>query len=379
MKAPIRGCDCLGGVPMPDARGHFGPYGGRYVPEMLQSALEELTRAYFRFRDDPAFQEELHHLLADYSGRPTPLYFAENLSGRLGGGRIYFKQEGLGATGAHKINHALGQMLLAHRMGKKRIICETGAGQHGLATATAAARFGIPCTVYMGAVDVRRQATNVFWMRQLGATVVAVEEGTRTLKDAVNAAMKDWMWNVEETYFLLGSALGPHPYPTIVRDFQSIVGREAREQILAAEGRLPAAVLACVGGGSNSIGIFDAFLEDADVALIGVEAGGRGPKAGDHAVRFTGGRPGVVEGYKSYFLQDDDGQIQATHSISAGLDYAGVGPQLAYLHDIGRVRFEVAATRRSLPPSSSWPARRGSWEPWSRATPWPMPSASPPR
>jgi tryptophan synthase beta chain len=233
-------------------------------------------------------------------------------------------------------------------MGKKRIICETGAGQHGLASATVAARFGLPCTVYMGSVDIRRQATNVFWMRQLGATVVSVEEGTQTLKDAVNAAMKDWMWNVADTYFLLGSALGPHPYPTMVRDFQSVVGQETREQILAAEGRLPDAVVACVGGGSNSLGIFDAFLEDPGVELIGVEAGGRGPGPGEHASRFSGGRPGVVEGYKSYFLQDPEGQVARTHSISAGLDYAGVGPQLAYLRDIGRVRFECAGDGETI-------------------------------
>ena len=342
--AAIRGCDELDGVPLPDAHGHFGPYGGRYVPEMLAPALDELEREYKRHRDDPKFQAELRGLLRDYSGRPTPLYFAQNLSTQLGGAKIYLKQEGLGATGAHKINHALGQALLASKMGKKRVICETGAGQHGLATATVAARFGLPCTVYMGSVDVRRQATNVFWMRQLGAKVVPVEDGTRTLKDAVNAAMKDWMWNVEETYFLLGSALGPHPYPTIVRDFQSVVGCETRQQILAAEGRLPDAVVACVGGGSNSIGMFDAFLKEKTVKLIGVEAGGRSLEPGEHAVRFAGGgRVGIVEGYKSYFLQDDDGQVQKTHSISAGLDYAGIGPQLAYLRDVGRITFASAS------------------------------------
>jgi tryptophan synthase beta chain len=345
---PIRGRDSFRGVPLPDVRGHFGPYGGRYVPEMLVPALDELTEAYYGFRDSEDFQAELAALLRDYSGRPTPLYLAGNLTRTLGGARIYLKQEGLNATGAHKINHALGQALLASKMGKKRIICETGAGQHGLATATAAARFGIPCTVYMGSVDVRRQATNVFWMRQLGATVVPVEEGSRTLKDAVNAAMKDWMWNVGDTYFLIGSTLGPHPYPTIVRDFQSVVGREVREQILAAEGRLPDTVVACVGGGSNSMGIFDAFLEDRDVELVGIEAGGAGPEPGRHAARFAGGRPGVVEGYKSYFLQDDDGQVLETHSISAGLDYAGIGPQLAYLHDIGRVRFESASDAETI-------------------------------
>jgi tryptophan synthase beta chain len=339
----FRGLGSLDGVALPDARGHFGKYGGRYVPEMLAPALDELTEAYFHWRDQQDFRDELLGLLRDYSGRPTPLYFASNLSAHLGGARIYLKQEGLGATGAHKINHALGQGLLAVKMGKKRLICETGAGQHGLATATVAAKFGLPATVYMGEVDVRRQATNVFWMRSLGAEVRAVADGTRTLKDAVNAAMKDWMWNVADTYFLLGSALGPHPYPTMVRDFQSIVGREVREQILAAEGRLPDHVIACVGGGSNSIGIFNEFLAEPGVSLIGVEAGGRGPRAGDHAARFAGGRLGVVEGYKSYFLQDEDGQIQETHSISAGLDYAGIGPQLAWLKDHGRVSFVSAA------------------------------------
>jgi tryptophan synthase beta chain len=324
---------------LPDARGFFGPYGGRYVPEMLAPALEELEAAYERWKGDEGFCRDLETLYRDYSGRPTPLYFAENLSERLGGPRIYLKQEGLGATGAHKINHALGQALLAARMGKKRIICETGAGQHGLATATVAARFGIPCTVYMGEEDVRRQATNVFWMRQLGAEVVPVTEGTRTLKDAVNAAMKDWTWNVADTYFLLGSALGPHPYPAIVRDFQAVVGREVRRQILEKEGRLPDVLVACVGGGSNSIGLFHEFLAEPSVKMIGVEAGGRSLEPGEHAARFVGGRPGVVEGYKSYFLQDEDGQIQKTHSISAGLDYAGIGPELAYLRDQGRIEF----------------------------------------
>jgi len=326
----------------PDPGGHFGPYGGRYVPEMLIPALEELEAAYARFRDDPAFRSELDLLLRTYTCRPTPLYFAENLTRQLGGARIYLKQEGLGQTGAHKINHALGQALLARSMGKTRIIAETGAGQHGLATATVAARFGMSCRVYMGEVDVLRQATNVFWMRQLGAEVVSVCDGTRTLKDAVNAALKDWMWNAGGTYFLLGSALGPHPYPTIVRDFQSVVGREVRAQILEREGRLPDLLIACVGGGSNSIGLFHAFLDDPSVEMVGVEAGGEGIESGRHAARFRGGRVGVVEGYKSYFLQDDDGRIRPTHSISAGLDYAGVGPELAFLADRGRVRFVYA-------------------------------------
>lgn len=335
----VRGRGELAGVPLPDESGHFGTFGGRYVPEMLAPALEELTESYFHWRDQEDFQRELHDLYRHYSGRPTPLYYACNLSEHLGGAKIYLKQEGLGATGAHKINHALGQALLASRMGKSRIICETGAGQHGLASATVAARFSIPCTVYMGEVDVRRQATNVFWMRQLGAKVVPVEEGTRTLKDAVNAAMKDWMWNVGDTYFLLGSALGPHPYPTIVRDFQSVVGREVREQIFEHEGRLPDVVVACVGGGSNSIGIFNEFLAEDSVELVGVEAGGRGPEPGENAVRFAGGRLGIAEGYKSFFLQTDEGQIQKTHSVSAGLDYAGIGPQLAWLRENGRVSF----------------------------------------
>jgi tryptophan synthase beta chain len=327
---------------LPDADGFFGPYGGRYVPEMLMPALKELEEAYARWKDDPEFCRDLEELYRDYSGRPTPLYFARNLTKRLGGAKIYLKQEGLGATGAHKINHCLGQALLAARMGKKRIICETGAGQHGLATATVAARFGFPCVVYMGAEDVRRQATNVFWMRRLGAEVHPVEEGTRTLKDAVNAALKEWTWQVEDTYYLLGSALGPHPYPTIVRDFQAVIGREVREQIDEKEGTTPDVLVACVGGGSNSLGLFHEFIDDPDVRMIGVEAGGRSLEVGEHASRFAGGRTGVVEGYKSYFLQNDDGQVQKTHSISAGLDYAGIGPQHAHLHDLGRIEYEPA-------------------------------------
>jgi len=309
---------------------------------MLAPALEELELAYRRLKDDETFRAELDRLLRDYSGRPTPLYQAERFARAIDGPRIWLKQEGLGATGAHKINHALGQALLASRMGKKRLICETGAGQHGLATATVAARFGFPCTVYMGEEDVRRQATNVFWMRQLGAEVVPVTEGTRTLKDAVNAALKDWTWNVKDTYFLLGSALGPHPYPTIVRDFQSVIGREVRAQLLERESRGPDVIVACVGGGSNSIGIFTEFLGDKNVRLVGVEAGGRGLAPGEHASRFAGGRIGIVEGYKSYFLQTEDGQVQPTHSICAGLDYAGIGPELAFLRDQGRIEFEAA-------------------------------------
>jgi tryptophan synthase beta chain len=333
---------------LPDERGHFGPYGGRYVPEMLRPPLEDLTAAYAAARKDPAFQKELDRLLRTFSGRPTPLYFAERLTKRLGGARIYLKQEGLGQTGAHKINHCLGQALLAARMGKKRLIAETGAGQHGLAVATVAARSGFACTVYMGEVDVRRQATNVFWMRQLGATVVPVTEGTRTLKDAVNAAMKDWMWNAADSYFLCGSALGPHPYPMIVRDFQSVVGREVRAQITEAEGRLPDLLIACTGGGSNSLGLFHPFLNDASVAMLGVEAGGRGTHTNAHAARFAGGEVGVIEGYKSYFLQTPEGQVRTTHSVSAGLDYAGIGPELAYLHDVGRVAFAAATDAEAI-------------------------------
>ena len=333
---------------LPDERGHFGPYGGRYVPEMLRPALEELTDAYRQLGGTEEFREELAGLLRDFSGRPTPLYYARRLSEHLGGAKIYLKQEGLGQTGAHKINHCLGQALLARHMGKKRLIAETGAGQHGLAVATVAARFGFSCTVYMGEVDVKRQATNVFWMRQLGAEVTSVTEGTRTLKDAVNAALKDWMWSSADAYFLLGSALGPHPYPTIVRDFQSVVGREVREQILEAEGKLPDHLVACVGGGSNSLGLFHPFIQEATVAMTGVEAGGKGVDTPKHASRFSGGVVGVVEGYKSYFLLTEEGQVRPTHSISAGLDYAGTGPELAYLHDRGRVAFTAATDEEAM-------------------------------
>ena len=337
-----------GAAPLPDEQGFYGEYGGRYVPEMLVPALDELEEAYHHWKEEEGFVAEVEDLLKNYSGRPTPLYFAKNLSEHLGGAKIYLKQEGLGATGAHKINHCIGQVVLASRMKKKRIICETGAGQHGLATATVAARFGFPCTVYMGSEDVRRQATNVFWMRQLGATVNAVEEGTRTLKDAVNAALKDWTWNVADTYYLLGSALGPHPYPMIVRDFQSVIGREVRSQIMEAEGRLPDVLVACVGGGSNALGLWNEFLDEESIRLVGVEAGGRSLEPGEHACRFEGGRTGVIEGYKSYFLQNDDGQVQKTHSISAGLDYAGIGPQHAYLRDIGRVEFSPATDKEVI-------------------------------
>lgn len=333
---------------MADNEGHFGKYGGRYVPEMLIPALEELEQAYEEAKKDPSFQKEFEYTLKTFSGRPSSLVFAANLTKKLGGAKIYLKNEGLNHTGAHKITHCIGQALLAKRMGKKRLIAETGAGQHGLATASVAAKMGFSCTVYMGAVDVARQRPNVFWMEKLGAKVVPVNFGSRTLKDAVNAAIKEWIATVDDSYYLLGSALGPHPYPSLTRDFQSVVGREVKEQIIAEEGRLPDYVIACVGGGSNAMGIFTPFLEDKDVALIGVEAGGKSMKKGEHAARFEGGSVGVVEGYKSYFLQDDDGQLQLTHSISAGLDYAGIGPQLAFLHDSKRVSFTSALDEEAL-------------------------------
>ncbi len=321
------------------APGHFGPYGGRFVPEVLMAPLEELERAYSEARSDPAFQRELDDLLANYAGRPTPLYFARRLSKTLGGARIYIKREDLLHTGAHKINNCLGQILLARRMGKTRIVAETGAGQHGVATATVAALFGLECVVYMGAEDMRRQSLNVFRMRMLGAKVVGVATGSQTLKDAISEAMRDWVTNVSNTHYLLGSALGAHPYPTIVRDFQSVIGEEAHRQILAAEGRLPDAVFACVGGGSNSIGIFAPFIPEPKVRLIGIEAGGRGTALGEHAARFAGGSPGVLQGAYSYLLQDEDGQVALTHSVSAGLDYALVGPEHAWLHDRGRAEY----------------------------------------
>ena len=323
----------------PDAGGHFGPYGGRYVPEVLMSPLEELQRTYEEARADPAFQAELDHLLTTYAGRPTPLYFARRLSENLGGAKIYIKREDLLHTGAHKINNCLGQALLARRMGKRRIIAETGAGQHGVATATVCALFGFDCTVYMGEEDMRRQSLNVFRMRLLGAKVVPVTTGSRTLKDAISEAMRDWVTNVGDTHYLLGSALGAHPYPAMVRDFHRVIGLEAREQILKAEGQLPHTIIACVGGGSNAIGIFHPFLADAVVKLIGVEAGGRGSELGQHAARFEGGSPGVLQGTMSYLLQNDDGQIALTHSVSAGLDYASVGPEHAWLHDQGRAEY----------------------------------------
>lgn len=321
-------------------KGHFGKFGGRYVPEMLIPALEELEKEYSKAKKDKLFQKEFNYLLRTYAGRPTPLTFAKNLTEKLGGAKIYLKNEGLNHTGAHKITHCIGQALLAKRMGKKRLIAETGAGQHGLATATVAAKFGFSCTVYMGEVDVARQRPNVFLMGQLGAKVIPVSFGNKTLKDAVNAALKDWIENVENTHYLLGSVVGPHPYPTMTADFQSIVGKEVKKQLQKEEKQLPDYIIACVGGGSNAMGIFREFVKEKSAKLIGVEAGGKGKKVGQHASRFNGGSIGVVEGYKSYFLQNEDGQIQKTHSISAGLDYAGIGPQLAHLKDIGRVMFE---------------------------------------
>src|SRR3989344_5762507 len=329
-------------------KGHFGQFGGRYVPEMLIPALEELEIAYLKAKKDKSFQKEFNYFLKTYAGRPTPLTFAKNLTEKLGGAKIYLKNEGLNHTGAHKITHCIGQALIAKRMGKKRLIAETGAGQHGVATATVAAKFGFSCTVYMGEVDIARQRPNVFLMERLGAKVVSVGFGSKTLKDAVNAALKDWIENVDTTHYLLGSVVGPHPYPTMTADFQSIVGKEVKKQIKREIGRLPDCIIACVGGGSNAMGIFTEFLKDKTVRLIGVEAGGKGKKIGQHASRFNGGSVGVVEGYKSYFLQDIDGQIQKTHSISAGLDYAGIGPELAYLKNQGRVGFASATDREAL-------------------------------
>jgi tryptophan synthase beta chain len=331
-----------------DSTGHFGPYGGRFVPEVLMAPIEELEQAYVQARADPSFQAELDDLQAHYSGRPTPLYYAKRLSETLGGAKIYLKREDLLHTGAHKINHCLGQILLARRMGKKRVIAETGAGQHGVATATVCALFGIECVVYMGEEDMRRQRLNVFRMRLLGASVVPVNNGSRTLKDAISEAMRDWVTNVESTYYLLGSVLGPHPYPTMIRDFQRVIGVEARAEILQREGRLPDVLLACVGGGSNSIGLFHAFIGDEQVKLVGVEAGGRSAALGQHAARFQGGAPGVLHGAKSYVLQDADGQIALTHSISAGLDYASVGPEHAWLRDRRRAEYTSASDAEAL-------------------------------
>jgi tryptophan synthase beta chain len=333
---------------MPDAEGHFGPFGGRYVPETLVHPLQQLEEEYFRAQTDPAFQKELSYYLKEFVGRPTPLYLAERLTRELGGAKIYLKREDLLHTGAHKINNALGQVLLARRMGKTRIIAETGAGQHGVATATVSAMFGLQCVIYMGAVDCERQALNVYRMKMLGAEVVPVQAGQRTLKEAVNEAMRDWVTHVRSTHYILGTAYGAHPYPVMVRNFHRIIGDEARRQILEKEGRLPDCLMACVGGGSNAIGLFYPFLNDAGVAMVGVEAGGHGILPEQHAARFHGGSLGVLQGTRSYILQDQHGQIQLTHSVSAGLDYAAVGPEHAWLHDQGRVEYTYATDDKAL-------------------------------
>jgi tryptophan synthase beta chain len=333
---------------VPDARGHFGPYGGRYVPETLMHPLQELEAEYFRSQQDPEFQREFEYYLKEFCGRPTPLYFAERLTRELGGAKIYLKREDLLHTGAHKINNCIGQILLARRMGKTRIIAETGAGQHGVATATVAAMFGLKCVVYMGAVDCERQALNVVRMKLLGAEVVPVKAGQQTLKEAVNEAMRDWVTNVRTTHYILGTVYGAHPYPLMVRNFQRVIGDEARRQILEKEKRLPDVLVACVGGGSNAMGLFYPFLEDKSVKLVGVEAGGEGITAGKHAARFQGGSLGVLQGTRSYLLQDEFGQIQLTHSVSAGLDYAAVGPEHAWLRDRHRAEYTYATDAQAL-------------------------------
>ncbi|MGC9941908.1 MAG: tryptophan synthase subunit beta [Verrucomicrobiota bacterium] len=333
---------------LPDTKGHFGPYGGRYVPETLMHPLQELEAEYFRAQRDPEFQRELSYYLTEFVGRPTPLYFAERLTRELSGAKIYLKREDLNHTGAHKINNAMGQILLAKRMGKTRIIAETGAGQHGVATATVSAMFGLKCVVYMGAVDCQRQELNVYRMKMLGAEVVPVHAGQKTLKEAVNEAMRDWVTNIRSTHYILGTAYGAHPYPVMVRNFQRIIGDEARAQILEKEKRLPDLLIACVGGGSNAIGLFYPFLEDKSVKMIGVEAGGLGIKPEQHAARFQGGSLGVLQGTRSYILQDESGQIQATHSVSAGLDYAAVGPEHAFLRDQKRVEYSYATDDKAL-------------------------------
>jgi tryptophan synthase beta chain len=332
----------------PDEHGHFGQFGGRYVAETLMPLILELEQAYSAARADPAFEAELSSFLEHYVGRPSPLYFAERLTGRLGGAKIYFKRDELNHTGAHKINNVMGQILLARRMGKTRIIAETGAGQHGVATATACARFGLQCVVYMGEVDVERQKPNVFRMKLLGAEVRPVASGSRTLKDALNEALRDWVANVEDTFYCIGTVAGPHPYPAMVRDFQSVIGIETRRQMMAREGRLPDSLVAAIGGGSNAMGLFFPFLDDPNVAIYGVEAAGHGLDSGLHAASISGGRPGVLHGNKTYLLMDDDGQIIEAHSISAGLDYPGIGPEHAWLHDVGRVTYLSATDQEAL-------------------------------
>ncbi len=333
---------------LPDDNGHFGPYGGRFVAETLMGPLDELRTAYEKYIDDPDFLAELDEDLAHFVGRPSPLYHARGWSKKLGGAQIYLKREDLNHTGAHKVNNTVGQALLAKRMGKKRVIAETGAGQHGVATATVAARFGMECVVYMGAEDIRRQAINVYRMKLLGAEVVAVESGSKTLKDALNEAMRDWVTNIDSTFYIIGTVAGPHPYPVMVRDFQTIIGREARAQILDQAGRLPDGLIACVGGGSNAIGLFHPFLEDRDVAIYGVEGGGDGLGSGRHAAPLCAGQPGVLHGNRTYLMEDADGQIIETHSVSAGLDYPGVGPEHAWLKDTGRVQYTSATDEQAL-------------------------------
>ena len=334
--------------PGPDAEGHFGIYGGRYVAETLMPLILDLEEAYEAAKDDPEFAAEFERLLSHYVGRPSPLYHAERLSEHLGGARIYFKRDELNHTGAHKINNCIGQILLARSMGKTRIIAETGAGQHGVATATVCALFGLPCTVYMGETDIERQQPNVFRMKLLGAEVVPVDSGSRTLKDAMNEALRDWVTNVETTFYLIGTVAGPHPYPVMVRDFQSVIGRETREQIMAAEGRLPDTLVACVGGGSNAIGLFHPFLDEENVRMVGVEAAGHGVESGKHAASLTAGSPGVLHGNRTYLLQDEHGQIIEAHSISAGLDYPGIGPEHAWLRDSGRVNYVAITDEQAL-------------------------------
>ena len=331
----------------PDERGHFGAYGGRFVAETLMPLILELEKAYRAARRDPAFQQELDYYLEHYVGRPSPLYYAKRLSEHLGGAKIYFKRDELNHTGSHKINNTMGQILLARRMNKRRIIAETGAGQHGVATATVAALFGLPCVVYMGETDIKRQAPNVFRMRLLGAEVRPVTSGSRTLKDAMNEALRDWVTNVADTFYIIGTVAGPHPYPTLVRDFQSIIGNETKAQIMKAEGRLPDLLVACIGGGSNAMGLFHPFLDDPSVSIVGVEAAGEGLDK-RHAASLSRGRPGVLHGNRTYLLQDADGQIEEAHSISAGLDYPGIGPEHAWLHDIGRVKYESATDEEAL-------------------------------
>jgi tryptophan synthase beta chain len=332
----------------PDETGHFGMFGGRFVAETLMPLILQLDEAYKAAKIDPEFQAEMASYLAHYVGRPSPLYFAERLTDHLGGAKIYLKRDELNHTGAHKVNNVLGQILLARRMGKKRIIAETGAGQHGVATATLCARFGLQCVVYMGAVDVERQKPNVFRMKMLGAEIVPVQSGSKTLKDAMNEALRDWVTNVSDTFYCIGTVAGPHPYPAMVRDFQSVIGRETREQMMEREGRLPDSLIACIGGGSNAIGLFHPFLDDKDVEIYGVEAAGHGVSSGLHAASLTGGRPGVLHGNRTYLLMNEDGQITDAHSISAGLDYPGIGPEHSWLHDVGRVKYISATDQEAL-------------------------------